>query len=598
MKLASSGRNPSVTGSQTLFGNPQGHCKPCKEPITEALPSGRFFFFRLFFSFIVIALAFFHCDLDTTVESANAEKVAHDVRISQNETWTSDKTHVVSSEIVIDNATLTIEPGTTIQFAAGAGLMTTTGGAILAQGSSDKPIIFTGTEATKGFWNAIRFASGSNSQSCKLIHCVIEFGGGGDSESAMIICQDVSPTIAHCQIKNSAALGVLISGAAGPADFSYNTITLGDKAPLGISATSIPCLNPNCDFTGNAEDHIQVTEGGSIQKSALWQTFNVPYQISENIQISDAILRIASGAELRFEAATSIRINQDGGIWAAGNATEKIVFTSTEAQKGYWEGISFFDGARDDSCSLTYCIIEYGGGNPQRPANIYAEYANPAISSCEVKSGIGYGVVFEGISYPRSFFNNTITENEQAPIRINVENAHRISRGNYFGNAENYIELAGGNIFNTCEWENTGIRFRLIGSLNIINSTLTIRPGTAIELAANVSINVKMRGGFIADGADNQIIITGSVPQAGYWDYIHFEGDSDDNACLLNQCLISYGGGDDGWPGSVYCENASPTITNCRIENSATWGIFLAGDAQPVLDGTKYAGNLRGDVWP
>ena len=69
--------------------------------------------------------------------------------ITTNETWTSDKCYVLANKVVVQNdVTLTIEPGTLIKGREGQGSLATAlivarGGTIMANGTADKPIIFT-----------------------------------------------------------------------------------------------------------------------------------------------------------------------------------------------------------------------------------------------------------------------------------------------------------------------------------------------------------------------------------------------------------------------------------------------------------------------
>lgn len=538
------------------------------------------------------------CEVDTLVETPKIEKIPHDTRITKNEKWEATQVHLVTDELIIENATLTIEPGATIQFANNAGLKVINGGGIIAKGTSDSPIIFTGTESSKGHWKAISFNAGCDSSQCKLIHTVVEYGGAGDSLSAEIMCENASPTISHCHIRSSASNGVFLVGANGPNEFSYNTITLNEQAPILIAAALVSNVDESCDFSGNGMDAIRIYGDGYIQSNTNWPKFNVPYRIAEDLRVKNSILTISPGVKMQFEAGTGLEVMEGGGLWSEGTVTDLITFTGVAAQKGYWEGVSLFDGAKDDVCRLANCVFEYGGGNPQRSSLIYCEYASPDIYSCNILNSIGYGIVFVGNSHPSIFSDNTISQNEKAPIRLPAEQVSIISQGDYFGNADNYIEVLGGNITSNCLWQNPGISYRLIGSINIINNTLTLLPGIKIEMEADVSINVKMGGALRADGTSDQIIFTGSVARPGYWKYIHFNGDCNDVSCFLNACLISYGGGDEGWPACIYCENSSPTITNCRVENSASWGMYLSGDSSPDYTGTTFSGNFRGDIWP
>ena len=69
--------------------------------------------------------------------------------ITADETWTSNNIYILAGKVVVDDgATLTIEPGTIIKGETGTGslasaLIVARGGMIMAEGTSEKPIIFT-----------------------------------------------------------------------------------------------------------------------------------------------------------------------------------------------------------------------------------------------------------------------------------------------------------------------------------------------------------------------------------------------------------------------------------------------------------------------
>jgi len=72
--------------------------------------------------------------------------------LTADETWTSNNIYILAGKVVVDDgATLTIEPGTIIKGEKGTGslasaLIIARGAKIMAEGTSDKPIIFTSVE--------------------------------------------------------------------------------------------------------------------------------------------------------------------------------------------------------------------------------------------------------------------------------------------------------------------------------------------------------------------------------------------------------------------------------------------------------------------
>jgi hypothetical protein len=103
--------------------------------------------------FFGVAVAFSSCKKDDLPEpiipTAPSGNVVVTANISENTTWTADRVYQLGGRItVLDGATLTIEPGTIIKGEAGTGanataLVVARGGKLLAEGTANKPIIFT-----------------------------------------------------------------------------------------------------------------------------------------------------------------------------------------------------------------------------------------------------------------------------------------------------------------------------------------------------------------------------------------------------------------------------------------------------------------------
>jgi hypothetical protein len=106
----------------------------------------------LLFLLIVSSFFFTACDSDDdiiTEPTVNANSVYHSGFISEDETWSSDKFHILKDRVVVKSGvTLTIEPGTIVRGEAGIGanassLVIARGAKINAAGTKVEPIIFT-----------------------------------------------------------------------------------------------------------------------------------------------------------------------------------------------------------------------------------------------------------------------------------------------------------------------------------------------------------------------------------------------------------------------------------------------------------------------
>jgi uncharacterized repeat protein (TIGR01451 family) len=109
------------------------------------------------------------------------------------------------------DATLTIDAGVAVRFRQGGSLSVY--GSLVAVGTVDAPISFTGTTETPGWWRGIAISSNSTST---LQHCDVGYGGGNDE--AMITLGSNTILIGNCRIHHSAGDAIL-------ADFASPTIT-------------------------------------------------------------------------------------------------------------------------------------------------------------------------------------------------------------------------------------------------------------------------------------------------------------------------------------------------------------------------------------
>lgn len=108
-------------------------------------------------------LALAACPAPTTMQpptntgggTAAVTRVEVTEAITANTTWTKDKQYVLKSIIHVDNAVLTIEPGTKVLGERGSALIVTRTGQLLAEGTAAEPIVFTANypEGMRGVGN-------------------------------------------------------------------------------------------------------------------------------------------------------------------------------------------------------------------------------------------------------------------------------------------------------------------------------------------------------------------------------------------------------------------------------------------------------------
>ncbi len=116
--------------------------------------------------------------------------------------------------IVAADGTLTIEPGVEVRVASPYTFMVR--GRLLALGTAQQPITFTGTGATPGSWSGIRFEGFQDALSVgsRLDYVTVEYGGYGGGGAANVSANWAQVAITHSIIRLSAKDGVYADGGA------------------------------------------------------------------------------------------------------------------------------------------------------------------------------------------------------------------------------------------------------------------------------------------------------------------------------------------------------------------------------------------------
>lgn len=183
------------------------------------------------------------------------------------ETWGpnvpgGDDTYLVTSKLSINNnATLTIQAGTTIKFMTGLDLELKDNGTLYANGASGNPVVFTsvyddeygddtdgdnpdGGAPSPGDWNGLYLnGHGGKKGTGQFDYCIIRYGGGGtdganihfdesDPDTSYfrnsiseysagygVLVEDCSPEFRDSTIANNDGYGVYITGDSANPDF-------------------------------------------------------------------------------------------------------------------------------------------------------------------------------------------------------------------------------------------------------------------------------------------------------------------------------------------------------------------------------------------
>jgi len=149
--------------------------------------------------------------------------------IAQNTTW-SNEVYVYSSITINNNATLTIDPSTTVRFAENKSLTISGGATLDAEGTENSPITFTsaGSRVGPGDWNGIRIINGGSNSETILDYVEVKYATNG------IYVDNTGIEIKHSYIHHNENDGVLLADGAS-ALLQYNTIA--HNGARGVEST-------------------------------------------------------------------------------------------------------------------------------------------------------------------------------------------------------------------------------------------------------------------------------------------------------------------------------------------------------------------------
>lgn len=286
-------------------------------------------------------------------------------RLSAAATWPAiDVPYFVTSNVALQ-ADLTVAPGARFTMGAGAGLRISGDAALIAAGTAEHPILFTGATSTRGAWLGLRFDLTNNTRNV-LRYVTVEWAGNTDADSdaaAVKLTADsrgVQLRMDHVTLRQSEAWGLYLAGSALVPEFTANVLSENALGPAKVSSNAAHQLGTGSSFAGNDVDKVFVF-GDQVLGAVTWPALGVPYLISSRID-PELVWTLAPGVTLEMMPQTSIVVSGDGsGFHAVGTAAQPIVITGAVKTRGSWDGINF-DTTLNAANALEYCTVEYGGG--------------------------------------------------------------------------------------------------------------------------------------------------------------------------------------------------------------------------------------------
>lgn len=286
-------------------------------------------------------------------------------------------------------------------------------------------------------------------------------------------------------------------------------------------------------------------------------------------------LELEPGVEIVFDPMAGLAVVGAGTISAQGTDQAPIFMTPSSDQG--WLGLQWIGSTSSDN-RLEHVRLE-------APADVGIELtaaSRLAVSDCEIVDAPGVGLHADPGA--QLTVSATSFEGGGIPLSVGIDAVAGIASDNTFtGNAEPFVQVAGGTLSDDAQWAAPGIPLRLTGNADV-ESALTLSPGLTIEMAQDTEFVVHTAGSLNAEGtADAPITIRGIQDERGYWRGLSVESKASAN--VMRHCAIEHGGAR-GWSGSdesvatVWLPDQSKlVISDCTLRRSEGAALTSFGGA-------------------
>jgi hypothetical protein len=512
----------------------------------------------------------------------------------------------ISSLGINSGVILTIEAGVTIEFVSSTRFDIS--GRIVAEGTAEDSIKFTGVEKEKGFWDGISVFSDENQNI--LNYVVVEYGGGeargfGLPKANIGVDGSDRLRIKNSTVRESDGYGLYFDGGIVQ-EFESNHFENNNGAPLSLTASQVSKLDNASTYSGNTNQYVEI-QGSNLDETteSVWPVISdgTPYRVSGNLSIRTG-LNIQSGATFEFNSNIRMSIDNTGYIKAIGTASDKITFKGADQSVGFWMGIQIF--TNDVNNQFDHCIFENGGSEARgfglSAANLAVDGGDRvSILNSEFNTSGGYGLFMESGSTLNGFENNSFSNNTGFPVGLAANNVDQLDEASIFndGNGDNSIELFGSTLDKAGQevsWKalSNGTPYYLNGNRLSIESGLIINDGVNIEVGTDNEIRVTNDGYLIADGETDGISIIGKTAAKGAWKGISIF--TNDVRNLMNNVTVSHGGSSSigfGIPQVNIGVDGSGrlTVTNCTITDCDGIGLFGESNSTVTQSDNTFSNN-------
>lgn len=310
--------------------------------------------------------------------------------------------YTIRNDIAVDgNATLTIEPGTTLRFESDVRLWVgySTAGKLVAVGNAANPITFTSANTTPGAGDWIGIVFWGNTMNGSAIgYAALDYCGS--NADACILGSGVKAnrvSIDHVTFNHVGAGSNGIEQKDADSNFTISNCTFNGIPSTPTQQYAISLQAPS--FAGIDTSNVFGTalvemRGGTIRTKTAWKNIGTTVAVTDALRIEGPAtpeLSIAAGSTFKFAADTYVWIGYTdaGSLVVTGTATSNVTFTSLNANPhaGDWAGVTLWTG----NATFKYATISYAGSG-KGAISVESDSATLVVENSTLSYSASYGI--------------------------------------------------------------------------------------------------------------------------------------------------------------------------------------------------------------
>ena len=414
---------------------------------------------------------------------------------------------------------LTIEAGTRIVVSTGVSISTAGGissstrqGSITALGTKEAPIVFTGEQEVKGFWNGLRFIRNTST----LRHVEVAYATDN-------LYQDGGElTVENSLSRDASGAGINVDSGAVSLTLSSNTFKNNDEVGIKVHPNSLGFMSPGQVFEGNGSNFVEIYISSSLTRAQTLPA-QVPFRVGGTGLNLGKPLTIEAGA--RIVVGTGAAISTSGGvssstrlgsITAIGTEEAPIIFTGEQEVKGFWKGLRLFR----NTSTLKHVEIAFATDN------IYIDGGGLALENSLLREASGAGLNVDAGTASLAMTENTFRANQGAGVTVHPNSMSFVSAGQtYEANGSNLVEIYESSSLTRAQTLPANVPFRISGNGLNLGKPLTIEAGarvvmgqgTRLSTGGGVSSSTRQGSVTAVGTAEAPIVFVGEQEVKGYW---------------------------------------------------------------------------------